>query len=136
MVLLFAGAHREPSRGNFMSDERPIRNRVLAPSGQRSITSLLKNLSESELERLAVEIILQNRRYLQHAQALFDRLQAGVPDQAAEQDGEHLLHDYHLALINLNGHHEVVGTLIDALGYVPDVPGSGDPLANGRNWPR
>jgi hypothetical protein len=126
-----------------MSIDRLVGNRVIAPSAQRSIASLLEGLSDSECERLGVDVILQNRRYLEHAQALFDRLQAGVQDQGTEQDGDHLRHDYHLALIILNGHHEVVRAVIDALGYVPIVPGkpvqdagildSGDPWADGRN---
>jgi hypothetical protein len=102
-----------------MSEQQSVENQTVAPSAKRSISSLVENLARPELERLAVDVILQNRRYLETAQALFERLQA---EQTDDDDSLQLQHDYHLALINLNGHHQVVSAVIAALGYVPDIP--------------
>lgn len=119
-----------------MSGQNPARDR-LAPSAERSIASLFENLSEVERERLAIDVIKQNRRYLEHAQNLFERLRDSNEAIAAHGDvrRDDLRHEYHFALVNLSGHHQVVRAVIDALGYVPDVPGgapSGD-TAQGLN---
>lgn len=105
-----------------MSEQQSVKDQTDAPSAQRSISSLLENLSRSELERLAVDVILQNRRHLEHAQALYERLQGSKQDNAEDDDSGDLHHDYHLALITLNGHHQVASAVINALGYVPDIP--------------
>jgi hypothetical protein len=106
-----------------MSTQHQARHR-LAPSAERSIASLLENLSEGERQRLAIDVIRQNRHYLKHAQTLFERLRdadlAIAPLGDAGRDD--LRHEYHFALVNLSGHHQVVRAVIDALGYVPDVP--------------
>ncbi|WP_306050941.1 transcriptional repressor TraM [Oceaniradius stylonematis] len=106
-----------------MSAQNPARDRP-APSAERSIASLLENLSEVERERLAVDVIRQNRRYLEHAQTLFERLRNSDGAIAVHGDAgrNDLRHEYHFALVNLSGHHQVVRAVIDALGYVPDVP--------------
>lgn len=105
-----------------MSGHRSDRQQTVAPSARRSISSLLDGVPESELEQIAIEVILQNRRHLQHAQDLFERLEALGPDVENTDDYLRLRHDYHLALITLNGHHEVVSAVIGALGHVPDIP--------------
>jgi hypothetical protein len=105
-----------------MSAEHSDKDQRIAPSATRSISSLLDGVPESELEQLAIEVILQNRRHLQHAQYLFERLEAHGPDTDDNEELQQLRHDYHLALITLNGHHEVVSAVVSALGNVPDVP--------------
>lgn len=104
-----------------MSAQNPASDR-LAPSAERSIASLLENLSEVECERLAVDVIRQNRRYLEHAQILFERLRDVAIAPHGDAGRNDLRHEYHFALVNLSGHHQVVRAVIDALGYVPDVP--------------
>lgn len=105
-----------------MSAEYPRRD-WLSPLAERSIVSLLESLPEIDRERLAVDVILQNRRHLQHAQSLFERMpEPGVATPGGGA-GADLRHEYHLALVTLTGHHPVVRAVIDALGYVPDVPG-------------
>ncbi|MFC3721901.1 transcriptional repressor TraM [Neoaquamicrobium sediminum] len=105
-----------------MSGCQSDRHQAVAPSARRSISSLLDGVPESELEQLAIEVILQNRRHLQHAQDLFERLEAHGPDADDNGELQQLRHNYHLALITLNGHHEVVSAVVGALGHVPDVP--------------
>lgn len=107
-----------------MNEQQSAGDRSVAPSAKRSISSLVETLSKPELERLAVDVILQNRRYLEHAQALYERLHS---EDLHEEDSGQLYHDYHLALINLNGHHQVVSAVIAALGYVPAIPGEPPP---------
>ncbi len=121
-ILLFAGAHRGPSRGFCMSEYRSVRRQTVAPSARRSISNLLDEVSESELEQFAIEVILQNRRHLERAQTLFEKIDAQGPEQENDQAFLQLRHAYHLALITLNGHHHVVSAVVNALGYVPNVP--------------
>lgn len=106
-----------------MKEQHSAGDQAIAPSAKRSISSLLANLSKTELERLAVGVILQNRHYLERAQDLYDQLQGDELGNAGNEDNTELHHNYHLALITLNGHHQVVSAVISALGYVPTVPG-------------
>lgn len=94
-----------------------------------SVRHLIEALPTDELERLAIEVIREHRRRLGLAQALFDKHEAtNAPTQISDQDR----HDYHLAVLNLHGQHELVALLIAALGYVPEVDcaPAGTPASN------
>lgn len=92
------------------------------PSAVRSIASVLDGLPKAEIQRLAVEIILENRRRLDHAQTLFDRLET-IASTGEDRGGlERLRRDYILAQLRLSSLHDIVSAMIDALGYVPDLP--------------
>ena len=83
---------------------------------------MLDGLPKAEIERLVVEIILENRRRLEHAQTLFERLEA-IASTGEDGGGlERLRRDYILAQLMLSAHHDIVSAVIDALGYVPDLP--------------
>ena len=88
-------------------------------SVSKTISRILEDLSPKELERLALEVILENRHRLDKAQALFDDLE-GLPTQDAVALAQ-LRHDYHVALVMLHNHHQLVSTVIAALGYLPTL---------------
>ncbi len=86
---------------------------------ERAIAAVLDELTPSELSRLAVDVIKENRRRLSLAQSLFERLDASMLGDAGVRD---LCHDYRLALLELKIHHDLVRIIVEELDYVPQVP--------------
>ena len=87
----------------------------------RPVLALLDGLSSEEVFCLAVEIIRENRRRVDLAQSLFEKLEeseaAGISNQALEV----LRRKYRVAMLELKIHHELVRLIVDVLGYVPEL---------------
>lgn len=88
-----------------------------------AIRRLLSEISTEELEPLAVEVIRVHRRRLQRAQELFEALERNGEERAPAAALRQLRQDYRMAMLNLHGQHQLVGLVVAALGYVPDVGG-------------
>lgn len=93
------------------------------PATSSAIQALLAELTENELEQVAVEVIRENRSRLQKAQELFEKI--GRLDAAGSTDEQlgQLRHDYRIAMLNLHMHHQLVGLVVERLGFVPEVDG-------------
>ena len=88
---------------------------------QVAIRRLLGDMSCDELEQVAIEVIKEHRRRLEHAQDLFERLEGrSKPGSELTQ----LQRDYRIARLNLHAQHQLVRFVVDALGYIPAVDGS------------
>ncbi|WP_162936541.1 transcriptional repressor TraM [Pannonibacter phragmitetus] len=88
-----------------------------------AIQALLAELTENELEQVAIAVIQENRSRLQLAQELFeeiDRLDAGG---STNEQLKQLTHDYRTAMLNLHTHHQLVSLVVERLGFVPEVDG-------------
>ena len=88
--------------------------------GDRPVLEILDDVSQDELARLAIDIIQSHRHHLERAQILFEQLEER---EAACEPGNSLTdlrHEYRLALLQLKNHHELVRTVVDLLGHVPD----------------
>ncbi len=85
----------------------------------RPIVTILDELSAEELSRIALDVVRENRRRVDEAQSLFEQLER--PDTADTSDTD-LPHAYRLALVELKTYHELVRLVVNALGYVPEVP--------------
>lgn len=96
------------------------RDKATTPTAVRG---LLSEISTEDLEPLVVEVIREHRRRLQRAQALFDTLERKDADPSAVDELRHLQQDYSMAMLNLQGQHQLVSLVVAALGYVPDVDG-------------
>lgn len=87
------------------------------------IQALLAQLTEEELEHVAIAVIRENRTRLQKAQELFEQIgrleAAGPPDARLEQ----LRHDYRIAMLDLHAQHQVVSLVVERLGFLPEVDG-------------
>lgn len=87
------------------------------------IKALLADLTEDELEQVAIAVIRENRNQLQEAQELFEEIgrleAAGSTDKQLGQ----LRHDYRIAMLNLHAHHQIVSLVVECLGFVPEVDG-------------
>jgi hypothetical protein len=86
-------------------------------SPQQSIAAVLADLDDAELNRLAIDVILEQRRRLEHAQDLFDRIEKVDTTREKLDD---LRHHYRLALLMMKAHHQIASAVIDKLGYVPN----------------
>ena len=85
----------------------------------RPVLTILEELTTDELSRLAVDVIVKNRRLVDCAQSLFERLEE---QDSAGRENEGLRHSHRLALLEMKLHHELVRIVVDMLGHVPEVP--------------
>jgi bacterioferritin (cytochrome b1) len=97
-------------------------------STSRVMQTLLEELSNEELERIAVEVIHEHRRRLQRAQELFEKISRleGAPEHSDALC--RVQHDYCIAMLDLHWQHQVVSLIVERLGHVPNVDTSSPPL--------
>ena len=88
----------------------------------RPVLALLDGLPSEEISRLAVEIIRENRRRVNAAQSLFEKLEKSEAADSSDHALENLRREYHLSMFEIKIHHELVRLVVDVLGYVPEVP--------------
>jgi len=88
-----------------------------------AVRRLLNEISTDELEPLAIEVIREHRRRLQHAEDLFEALERGAEHRSTPAERLQLLQDHRMAMLNLHAQHQLVSLVVTALGYVPDVDG-------------
>jgi hypothetical protein len=87
------------------------------------IHTLLAGLTADELERLATTVIREHRRRLQKAQELFEEIERLEATDSSCDKLEQLTDDYRIAMLDLHAQHQIVGLVIERLGYVPIVDG-------------
>lgn len=83
---------------------------------------MLAGLNEVALERLALDVIREQRRHLEHAQSLYEELSELEAEAPVDEGTEDLRHDYRLALLMMRTHHQITSAVIDKLGRVPRLP--------------
>ena len=119
-ILTNAGANRVPSRGISSLLLEPISLELSSP--KHSIAAILAGLNEPALERVAIDVIREQRRRLEHAQALYEKLSALKAEALPDDETENLRHEYRLALLMMRAHHQITSAVIDRLGRVPRLP--------------
>ena len=87
----------------------------------RPVLALLDGLPSEEVSRLAVEIIRENRRRVDFAQSIFERLEEFETADSSDHALEALQREYRVAMLELKIHHELVRLIVDVLGYVPEL---------------
>lgn len=102
-----------------MPNRRPTNHPVPGCINDRSIVTVLEELTTDELSRLAEDVVLENRRRVEETQSLFEQLDQSTVEGTED---ENLRYAYRLALVELKIYHELVRIVIDTLGYVPKVP--------------
>ncbi|MGQ2904947.1 MAG: transcriptional repressor TraM [Neoaquamicrobium sediminum] len=100
----------------------PISFKLEPSSPRHSIAAVLAGLNESALERVALDVIREQRRHLEHAQALYEKLSTLEAEAPLDEETENLRHDYRLALLMMRAHHQITSAVIDKLGRVPRLP--------------
>ncbi|MAZ15911.1 MAG: hypothetical protein CL535_06210 [Ahrensia sp.] len=121
-ILFNAGAHRVPSRGILPLLPEPISLNLEPSSSKHSIAAILAGLNEVALERVAMDVIREQRRHLEHAQTLYEKLSVLEAEAPLGDEIEDLRHDYRMALLKMRAHHQITSAVIDRLGRVPRLP--------------
>ena len=88
-------------------------------SANHPIAAILAGLNEAALERLALDVIREQRRHLERAQTLYEKLSVLEAEAPLGDETEDLRHDYRLALLMMRAHHQITSAVIDKLGRVP-----------------
>ena len=94
---------------------------AIAQINARPVLALLDGLPSEEVSRLAVEIIRENRRRVDLAQSLFEKLEESEAADSSSHVLESLRREYRVAMLELKIHHELVRLIVDVLGYVPEL---------------
>ncbi|WP_099559166.1 transcriptional repressor TraM [Hartmannibacter diazotrophicus] len=92
-------------------------------SSEQSIAAIIAAMEPQEIEQLAIDVIIEQRRRLEITQGLYECLNAGHSQELSDMARQELRYKYHLALIQMKAHHALVATVLHTLGYVPKVPG-------------
>lgn len=87
----------------------------------RPIQGIVEKLSPKELELLAIDVILLNRQYVDDAETLFGRIGDAENIGTASADLADLRRTYHVAMMRSHAFRHVVASVLDALGYVPEI---------------
>jgi TraR antiactivator len=100
----------------------PISLNLEPSSPTHSIAAILNGLDASALERVALDVIREQRRLLERAQALYENLSTLEAEARLNQETENLRHDYRLALLMMRAHHQITSAVIDKLGRMLRLP--------------
>lgn len=86
----------------------------------RPLIGLMSDQSPEEIERHVVREIVKHRRLRNEAVLLEAKIDAATDSDTAREAG----HDYIQAMIAVHAQQTVVSTLLDILGYIPEMPRS------------
>lgn len=84
----------------------------------RPLIGLMSDQPPEEIERHAVREIEKHRRLRNNAVMLEAKFDAAADSDSAREAGQ----DYIQAMIAVHAQQTVVSTLLDILGYLPDMP--------------
>ena len=121
IFLCRGGAPRPTPRDNEVPKQTLIREATGGQINARPVLAILDGLPSEEVSRLAVEIIRENRRRVDLAQSLFEKLEEPETADSSHHGLEDLRREYHVAMLELKIHHELVRLVVDVLGYVPEL---------------
>lgn len=96
------------------SDDDTVSGKVVL----RPLIGLMNGLQPKEIERFVVQEIEKHRRLRDEAIRLEGDLQSQVPGERREDVNR----AYVSAMIAVHAQQTVVSTLLDILGYLPDMP--------------
>ena len=115
--LAFAGAYRRQNRGSVTMTAE---NETAAGSFElRPVIGLTRGLPVADLETLTIGAIRTHRQLVEKADQLFQDLPEEYKTGKASGGHQHLI--YIEAMIEMHAQMIAVSTLIDILGYVPEV---------------
>lgn len=84
----------------------------------RPVVELTKGLSQDDIEQLVISAVQEYRALLQKAEALFDRVSPCEQGKGTSKPD----FEYVEAMIALHGRMATLSTLLDVLGYTPNIP--------------
>ena len=121
-IFLCRGGAPRPKPWDESVPKQAFPNEIaIAQINARPVLALLDGLPSEEVSRLAVEIIRENRRRVDLAQSLFEKLEESEAADSSSHVLESLRREYRVAMLELKIHHELVRLIVDVLGYVPEL---------------
>lgn len=96
---------------NVLSGHKPV---------LRPVVGLAENLPKKDLEHITIEAIKKHRRLRDEAEAL-EASYSDQPSKSADTVG-HARLAWVTAMMEMHTQQTLLSTLLDVLGYVPDVP--------------
>ena len=121
IFLCRGGAPRRKPQDELQLSE-PFAFNLEPSSPKHSIAAILAGLNDFALERVARDVVREQRSRLEHAQALYEKLSTQEAEAPLDEETENLRHDYRLALLMMRAHHQITSAVIDKLGRVPRLP--------------
>lgn len=112
------GAPRTPSGVDYMSGKQGSLN--AHEQWLRPVVGLVSTLSKTDVEQITVEAIRRHRQLRDEAEAL-EVSYSQPPAKSPEIVGSSRL-AWVSAMIYLHTQQTLLSTLLDVLGYIPDVP--------------
>lgn len=117
--LTSAGAHRGPTGWKTMVGGKET-DELSSADAARQMADLVAPLADEEIEKLTIRAIREHRESIEKAEAAFHAWQAASATEKAAE-----LHDqYEKLMLASRAQQMVVATLIERLGYIPNVPES------------
>lgn len=90
----------------------------------RPVLGLVEGLDPSQLREIAIDAIVKHRSLRDEASACQTHLQKLLDAQARTEQVNFAERCYVSAMIAMHAHQSALSTLLDVLGYIPDVPAS------------
>ena len=116
-----AGAHRghHPGVDQMSTGEQSVLDghRPLL----RPVVGLAENLPKKDLEHITIEVIRKHRRLRDEAEAL-EASYSEQPSKSVDTVGQARL-AWVSAMMQMHTQQTLLSTLLDVLGYIPEVPG-------------
>ncbi|MCB1455991.1 MAG: hypothetical protein KDJ51_07110, partial [Nitratireductor sp.] len=121
IFLCRGGAPRPKPRDDRVPKQALSNKGAARPFSTCSVLALLDGLTSEEISHLAIDIIHENRRRVNAAQILFEKLEEFETAGRSVQALENLRREYRVAMLELKIHHELVRLIVEVLGHVPDL---------------
>lgn len=121
IFLCRGGAPRPKPRVEQVPKQAFLNDVATGQINARPVLAILDGLPSEEVCRLAIEIIRENRRRVDLAQSLFEKLEESAATENSNHALEDLRREYRVAMLELKIHHELVRLVVDVLGFVPEL---------------
>lgn len=88
----------------------------------RPVVGLVQNLSQQELEHVTIDAVVRHRTLRDQAEIAETALEVTTARRACNEEVEFARRAHIAAMIAMHAHQLALSTLLDILGFIPDVP--------------
>ena len=88
----------------------------------RPVIGLVQDLSPQQLEGVTIDAVVRHRGLRDQAELSQSTLERAIARQACEEEVEFARRAHIAAMIAMHAHQLALSTLLDVLGFIPDIP--------------
>jgi len=88
----------------------------------RPVIGLVQDLSPQELEGVTIDAVVRHRSLRDQAELSQSTLERAIARQACHEEVEFARRAHIAAMIAMHAHQLALSTLLDVLGFIPDIP--------------